>query len=68
MLSRRQRPPRYVVTSFTIEQAQHDWLTNEAMRLTTVTQTRVSMSEIIRAVIAAMMEPKAATDAHTDTQ
>jgi hypothetical protein len=57
-----------VVTSFTIEQAQHDWLTNEAMRLTTVTQTRVSMSEIIRAVIAAMMEPKAATDAHTDTK
>ena len=64
----RVRPPRYVVTSFTIEQEQADWLAKEAMRLTTATQTRVSMSEIIRAVIAAMMEPKVATDAHTDTQ
>lgn len=62
----RVRPPRYVVTSFTIEQEQAEWLAKEAMRLTTVTQTRVSMSEIIRAVIAAMMEPKA--DAHTDTE
>lgn len=62
----RVRPPRYVVTSFTIEQEQAEWLAKEAMRLTTVTQTRVSMSEIIRAVIAAMMEPK--PNAHTDTE
>ena len=65
-MSQRVRPPRYVVTSFTIEQEQYDWLAKEAMRLTTATQSRVSMSEIIRAVIAAMMEPKA--DAHTDTE
>jgi hypothetical protein len=62
----RVRPPRYVVTSFTIEQEQAEWLAKEAMRLTTGTQSRVSMSEIIRAVIAAMMEPKA--NAHTDTE
>jgi hypothetical protein len=65
-MSQRVRPPRYVVASFTIEQEQYDWLAKEAMRLTTVTQSRVSMSEIIRAVIAAMMEQKA--NAHTDTE
>jgi hypothetical protein len=63
------RPPRerLLVTSFTIERAQHEWLQREAIRLTTATQTRVGMSDIIRAVIAAMMEPKA-TNAHTDTE
>jgi hypothetical protein len=67
-MSQRVRPPRYVVTSFTIEQEQYDWLAKEAMRLTTATQSRVSMSEIIRGVIASMMKSKAATDAHTDTE
>lgn len=67
-MPQRVRQPRYVVASFTIEQAQVDWLTKEAMRITTATQSRVSMSEIIRAAIAFMMETKAATDAHTDTQ
>jgi hypothetical protein len=55
-VSRRNRPPRYVVASFTIEQEQHDWLSQEAIRLTTQTQTRVSMSDIIRAVLVSMME------------
>ena len=67
-MSQRVRPPRYVVASFTIEQEQAEWLAKEAMRATTVTQSRVSMSEIIRAVIAAMMQVRAATDAHTDTE
>ena len=67
-MSQRVRPPRYVVASFTIEQEQAEWLAKEAVRATTENQYRVSMSEIIRAVIAAMMEVRAATDAHTDTE
>ena len=47
---------RFMVASFTIEREQHEWLQREAMRLTNATQTRVGMSDIIRAVIAAMME------------
>jgi hypothetical protein len=65
------RPPRerLLVTSFTIERAQYEWLQREALRLTHATQSRVGMSDIIRAVIAAMMEPKAAANnAHTNTE
>ena len=67
-MSQRVRPPRYVVASFTIEQEQAEWLAKEAVRATTETQSRVSMSEIIRAVIALMMKTRAGTDAHTDTE
>lgn len=60
---------RMVVTSFTITPAQYEWLQREAIRITGQTQTRIGMSDIIRACLAAMMEQtKAVTSAHTDTK
>lgn len=65
----RKRNPRYIVASFTIELEQHKWLTIEAIRLTTQTQTRVSMSDIVRGVIASMMDQsKVNTDVHPNTK
>jgi hypothetical protein len=58
-----------VITSFTITPDQYEWLQREAIRMTGQTQTRIGMSDIIRACLASMMEQtKAATNAHTDTQ
>lgn len=60
---------RMIITSFTITPTQYEWLRREAIRITGQTQTRIGMSEIIRACLSAMMEQtKAATNVHTDTK
>ncbi len=67
---KRTNQERMVITSFTITPDQYEWLQREAIRMTGQTQTRIGMSDIIRACLASMMEQTkaAANNAHTDTQ
>ena len=67
---KRTNQERMVITSFTITPDQYEWLQREAIRMTGQTQTRIGMSDIIRACLAAMMreQAEAKANAHPNTK